>query len=85
MKVKVSRGLNTYGHRVGILMSDSTIPRIPGDPDHAETFPFPVVNKVLKGFPFEDLKVPFIGSALDTVLVAGMENSSDTEKVNTFS
>lgn len=55
MKNKVSGGQTTYGHRVGILMNDSTIPRIPGDPGHAETFPFPVIYEVLKGFSFEDL------------------------------
>jgi aspartate/glutamate racemase len=57
MKNKVSGGQTTYGHMVGILMNDSTIPRIPGDPGHAETFPFPVVYEVLTGFPFEDLVV----------------------------
>ena len=55
MKNKVFGGLSTYGHMVGILMNDSTIARIPGDPGHAETFPFPVIYEVLKGFPFEDL------------------------------
>jgi len=48
-------GKPTYGHLVGILMSDSAIPRIPGDPGHAETFNFPVLYEVLVGFPFEDL------------------------------
>jgi len=48
-------GQTTYGHIVGILMNDSSIPRIPGDPGHAETFSFPVIYEVLKGFPFEDL------------------------------
>ena len=55
MKNAISGGLNSYGHIVGILMNDSTIPRIPGDPGHAETFPFPVTYEVLRGFPFEDL------------------------------
>jgi hypothetical protein len=50
-----SGGRVTYGHIVGILMSDSMIPRIPGDPGHAETFDFPVIYEVLDGFPFEDL------------------------------
>ena len=159
----VTGGHTTYGHVVGILMNDSTIPRIPGDPGHAETFSFPVIYEVLKGFPFEDLvnikrdnidilieraqilqekgvnlivadcglfgiyheelrrhlKIPFIGSALDiipllqrflpvnrkvgiitgdtrilksdhfeasgidpeTVLIAGMDNSSEFKKV----
>lgn len=51
----ITGGRSSYGHLVGILMNDSVIPRIPGDPGHAETFPFPVVYEVLKGFPFEDL------------------------------
>lgn len=51
----VSGGQTTYGHMVGILMNDSTIPRIPGDPGHAETFDFPVIYEILKDFPFEDL------------------------------
>ncbi len=52
---KITGGRTTYGHIVGILMTDSLIPRIPGDPGHAGTFSFPVVYEVLKGFPFEDL------------------------------
>lgn len=52
---KIPGGRTTYGHVVGILMTDSLIPRIPGDPGHAETFSFPVVYEVLKGFPFDDL------------------------------
>ncbi len=55
MKDKVFGGQTSYGHIVGILMNDSTIPRIPGDPGHAETFSYPVLYEVLKGFPFEDL------------------------------
>ena len=51
----IQGGRPTYGHRVGILMSDSNIPRIPGDPGHAETFDFPVVYEVLEDFPFQDL------------------------------
>lgn len=55
MTKNISGGRTTYGHVVGILMTDSLIPRIPGDPGHAETFSFPVVYEVLKGFPFDDL------------------------------
>lgn len=51
----ITGGRTTYGHVVGILMSDSTVPRIPGDPGHAETFDFPVIYQVLKDFPFDDL------------------------------
>lgn len=48
-------GTHTYGQVAGILMMDSTIPRLPGDPGHAATFPFPVRYGVVRGFPFEDL------------------------------
>lgn len=48
-------GYSSYGHIAGILMSDSVIPRIPGDPGHAGTFDFPVIYETLKGFPFEAL------------------------------
>jgi hypothetical protein len=36
-------------------MLDSIIPRIPGDPGHAETFDFPIRYGVIRDFPFEDL------------------------------
>jgi aspartate/glutamate racemase len=55
MNYMISGGLTSYGHLVGILMNDSTIPRIPGDPGHAQTFSFPVLYEVLEGFPFQDL------------------------------
>lgn len=48
-------GSNTYGQVAGILMMDSTIPRLPGDPGHAATLPFPVRYGIVRGFPFEDL------------------------------
>ncbi len=51
----VSGGTTNYGQLAGILMMDSTIPRIPGDPGHAETFPFPVRYAVVRDFPFQDL------------------------------
>jgi aspartate/glutamate racemase len=48
-------GAHTYGQVAGILMMDSTIPRLPGDPGHAATLPFPVRYGIVRGFPFEDL------------------------------
>ncbi len=51
----IAGGKAHYGHVAGILMIDSTIPRLPGDPGHAETFDFPVLYGVLKDFPFSDL------------------------------
>ncbi len=48
-------GTTNYGQIAGILMLDSDIPRLPGDPGHAETFSFPVRYGVIRDFPFEDL------------------------------
>lgn len=51
----VRGGFVTYGKVAGILMLDSRIPRIPGDPGHAQTFPFPVAYRAVEGLPFSDL------------------------------
>jgi len=48
-------GQATYGQVAGILMLDSPVPRVPGDPGHAATFSFPIRYGVVRGFPFEDL------------------------------
>ncbi len=45
----VCGGYATYGQRIGILVLDSKIPRIPGDLGNATTYPFPVVYKVVQG------------------------------------
>jgi Asp/Glu/Hydantoin racemase len=42
-------GKALYGARVGILMLETRFPRIPGDMGNAETWPFPVLYKVVKG------------------------------------
>jgi len=42
-------GKNVYGASVGILMLESTWPRIIGDTGHAGTWPFPVLYKVVRG------------------------------------
>lgn len=55
MQSSVFGGTTNYGQIAGILMLDSTIPRLPGDPGHAETFSFPVRYGVIRDFPFEDL------------------------------
>jgi hypothetical protein len=38
-----------YGAAIGILMLEARFPRIPGDIGNAETFPFPVLYKVVTG------------------------------------
>ena len=45
----VSGGKSIYGARIGILMLEAQFPRIPGDMGNAETWPFPVLYKVVTG------------------------------------
>ena len=42
-------GKAVYGARLGILMLEARFPRIPGDMGNAETWPFPVLYRVVKG------------------------------------
>jgi hypothetical protein len=42
-------GKTLYGAKVGILMLETRFPRIPGDMGNAETWPFPVLYKVVPG------------------------------------
>jgi Asp/Glu/hydantoin racemase len=42
-------GYNVYGRTIGILMLESSFPRIPGDIGNATTFDFPVAYKVVRG------------------------------------
>lgn len=42
-------GKRVYGARLGILMLEAQFPRIPGDMGNAETWPFPVLYKVVPG------------------------------------
>lgn len=51
----VRGGFVTYGKVAGILMLESRIPRMPGDPGHAQTFSFPVSYAIVHGLPFQDL------------------------------
>jgi hypothetical protein len=45
----VRGGKSLYGAKVGILMLETRFPRIPGDMGNAETWPFPVLYKVVPG------------------------------------
>jgi hypothetical protein len=58
---------------VGILMLDTTFPRIPGDIGNPNTFSFPVIYKVVKGaFPDRVLTNPD-SALLDAFLMAAQE------------
>lgn len=49
MPRRMARGGKTiYGARVGILMLDTVLPRIPGDIGNASTWPFPVMFKIVR-------------------------------------
>jgi Asp/Glu/hydantoin racemase len=48
-KAVVRGGKTVYGASVGILMLETRFPRIPGDIGNANTWPFPVVYKVVRG------------------------------------
>ena len=50
MQSRTARGGKAvYGARLGILMLEARFPRIPGDMGNAETWPFPVLYKVVRG------------------------------------
>lgn len=42
-------GQNVYGYDIGILMLDSTFPRIKGDIGNAKTWGFPVLYEKVEG------------------------------------
>ena len=46
--MKVVGGKSIYGAAVGILMLEAQFPRIPGDMGNAQTWPFPVLYKVVR-------------------------------------
>jgi hypothetical protein len=46
--MKVYGGKSVYGAAVGILMLEARFPRIPGDMGNAQTWPFPVLYKVVR-------------------------------------
>lgn len=45
----VTGGRTLYGHALGVIMLDTTFPRVPGDVGNALTWPFPVLYRVVPG------------------------------------
>jgi hypothetical protein len=68
-------GKAIYGAPLGILMLDARFPRIPGDMGNAQTWPFPVLYRVVKGATPErvvldqaaELLTPFLDAAAELV------------------
>jgi Asp/Glu/hydantoin racemase len=68
-------GKAIYGAPLGILMLDARFPRIPGDMGNAQTWPFPVLYRVVKGATPErvvldqaaGLLTPFLDAAAELV------------------
>ena len=53
MKGIAKGGKNVYGFPIGILVNESSFPRIPGEMGNAWTWSFPVMYRVVKGARFE--------------------------------
>src|SRR5689334_20373826 len=66
-------GKTLYGARVGILMLETRFPRIPGDMGNAETWPFPVLYKVVPGASPRRVVCEKAAGLLDEFLVAADE------------
>ncbi|MCA3296901.1 MAG: aspartate/glutamate racemase family protein, partial [Roseomonas sp.] len=48
--LRIARGgKSIYGAPLGILMLEARFPRIPGDMGNGETWPFPVLFRVVRG------------------------------------
>jgi hypothetical protein len=67
-------GRNIYGVPVGILMVESRFPRIVGDAGNAETWPFPVLYKVVSGAsPSSVVRRLDVGRMLPAFIAAAQE------------
>jgi hypothetical protein len=66
-------GKTLYGARVGILMLETRFPRIPGDMGNAETWPFPVLYKVVRGASPRRVVCDKSAGLLDALLAAAEE------------
>jgi hypothetical protein len=78
-------GKSIYGARIGVLMLDTDFPRIPGDIGNAQTWPFPMMFKVVRGATARravDQRAP---EALAAFIAAGKELVADGAEALTTS
>ena len=73
----VSGGKSIYGARIGILMLEAQFPRIPGDMGNAETWPFPVLYKIVRGATPDRVVRKNAEGTLDRFIAAAEELLSD--------
>ena len=70
----VRGGRNLYGFPVGMVMTDSRFPRIPGDNGNAATWPFPVLYRVVRGAdPARVVRSPATDALLEPFAEAALE------------
>jgi hypothetical protein len=70
-------GKAIYGAPLGILMLEARFPRIPGDMGNAETWPFPVLYKVVRGASPERVVLGGASGLLEDFLAAAAELVAD--------
>jgi hypothetical protein len=66
-------GKAIYGARLGILMLEARFPRIPGDMGNAETWPFPVLYRVVRGASPQRVVMERAAGLLDAFLDAAAD------------
>lgn len=66
-------GKSVYGASVGILMLETRFPRIPGDVGNADTWPFPVLYRVVRGASPDRVVRRGAAGLLDAFVEAGKE------------
>ena len=70
-------GRAVYGAHLGILMLEARFPRIPGDMGNAETWPFPVGYRVVRGASPDRVVRRRAAGLTDAFIAAGRELVAD--------
>jgi len=66
-------GKSLYGAPLGILMLEARFPRIPGDMGNAQTWPFPVLYRVVRGASPEKVVLQAAAGTLDAFVEAAQD------------
>jgi Asp/Glu/hydantoin racemase len=80
MKRVAKAGYNVYGHTVGVLILETSFPRIPGSIGNLNTFSFPVVYKVVKRTNVQNIILDPDMSLISDFVQAGRELESEGVK-----